>query len=198
MLAGLPPPEAFENFEPGGRTGQVLFQTRVWSPRPSTDDLEALNLERVELVRALRTAVPEAFVGGVVGDAFSTAHFPDVVTRQSVHRADYAAMARRAFIGVYSRGIHDSLAFKLSEYLAAGLCIVNSPLRHELPAPLVAGRHYLPYETAAQCVSAVRWLQSHPDAAERMQRENAEYYRTNLAPSPYVVSLLERAFRVPG
>ena len=194
-MAGLPPPEAFENFEPGPRTGQVLFQTRVWPPEPSTDDLDALNHERADLVRELRAAFPDAFVGGVVADAFSTAHFPDVVTRQSIHRSDYAAMTRRALIGVYSRGIHHSLAFKLSEYLASGLCIVSSALPHELPEPLVPGRHYLPYQTAAECVSAVRWLQTHPDEAARMQRDNIDYYKANVAPAPCVLSLLTRAFR---
>jgi hypothetical protein len=197
-MAGLPPPEAFENFEPGGRTGQVLFQTRVWAPEPSTDDLPALNRERADLVRELKAAIPDAFVGGVMADAFSTANFSDVVTARSLHRAQYAAMTRRASIGVYSRGLHDSLAFKLSEYLASGLCVVSSPLKHELPEPLVAGRHYLPYQTAAECAQAVRWLLSHPDAARKMQSDNAEYYRTNLAPAACVSGALTRAFRTPG
>jgi hypothetical protein len=197
LLRALPPPEAFENFAAGGRTGQVLFQTRVWPPEPSTDDLDALNQERAALVRELRAAFPDAFVGGVVADAFSKKHFPDVVTGRSVHRAAYAEMSRRALVGVYSRGLHDSLAFKLSEYLASGLCIVSSPLRHELPEPLVSGRHYLPYETPAECAAAVRWLLAHPDAAEKMGRDNAAYYRAHLAPAPSVVSLLTRAFAAP-
>jgi hypothetical protein len=157
--------------------------------------LEALNRERAELVRELRAAFPDAFVGGVVGDAFSTAHFADVVTRRSVHRAEYAAMSRRAFIGVYSRGVHHSLAFKLSEYLASGLCIVSSALPHELPSPLVPGRHYLVYATPSDCSDAVRRLRSDPDAAERMRHDNVDYYRTNLAPAAFVESLLSRAFQ---
>ncbi|HEX4048975.1 MAG TPA: glycosyltransferase, partial [Elusimicrobiota bacterium] len=198
MLAALPTPAAFENFAPGARSGDVLYQTRVWAPEPSTDDLEALNRERAELVRELRAAFPDAFAGGIVADAFSTAHFPGLVTRRSLHRAEYAAMSRRAAIGIYSRGLHHSLAFKLSEYLAGGLCVVSTPLAHELPAPLVPGRHYLEYRTPAECVAAVGWLRAHPEAADRMRRENVDYYRTNLAPAPFVVSLLERAFRARG
>jgi len=195
LLAGLPPPEAFENFAPDDRADKVLFQTRVWAPEPSTDDLPALNRERAELVRALRAAFPEAFVGGVMADAFSSEHFPDVVTSRSLHRAAYAALSRRASIGVYSRGIHHSLAFKLSEYLASGLCIVSSPLPHELPEPLVPGRHFLEYRTPAECVAAVRHLRERPEEAARMRQANLDYYRTNLAPAAAALSALERSFR---
>jgi hypothetical protein len=52
-------------------------------------------------------------------------------------------MIRRGLGGVYSRGLHDSLAFKLAAYLAASKCLVAQGIVHAVPLPLVAGKDYM-------------------------------------------------------
>jgi hypothetical protein len=87
-----------------------------------------------------------------MADAYPSANFSSVVTTKNIHRASYLEMMKRARIGVYTRGIHHSIAFKMAAYLAAGLCIVSEPIRYRLPNELIAGLHYLPFGTAKKCI----------------------------------------------
>ena len=139
----------------------------------------------------------ERFVGGIMKDAHSQRICPEVVVGDNIYRGDYVQFAKRFAVGVYSRGIHHSLAFKLSEYLAAGLCIVSPPFLHELPVPLEAHRHYLPYATLEECVRQCEVLLKDPAKARQMSAENRAYYRQWVEPSAHALDLLKRTFSLP-
>lgn len=86
------------------------------------------------------------------------------------------------------------MAFKMAEYLAAGLCIVSQPLKHELPVPLIEGVNYLPFRTPEECVAQCRRLASHPSESAQMRAANLEYYRRWVAPKATVSNVLLRSF----
>ena len=103
-------------------------------------------------------------------------------------------MVKKVGIGVYVRGLHHSLAFKMAEYLAAGLCIVSEPLVHELPVPLREGVNYLLFRSHDECLERCRWLLSHPAEAERMRWANRDYYRRWVEPEAHMWGVLTRSF----
>ena len=113
---------------------------------------------------------------------------------QNTNRGSYSEVARSSLIGVYSRGLHGSLAFKLSEYLAAGLCIVAEPLRHTLPQPLEARRNYLPFNTPEECVAQCKRLLDDPELAAAMSRNNRDYYSRFVEPTVHLRNILHCAF----
>jgi hypothetical protein len=172
----------------------VVFQTRVWEPHDTTDDADQVNQERVDLVRALRDALGERFVGGLVPTPFAAKNFPDAVTPHDASRAGYVQMSKRSLVGVYSRGLHHSLAFKLAEYLAASKCVVSTPFRNELPAPLVEGTNYLEFDGIEQCVAQCRRLLADADLAAEMRRRNREYFLREVEPASHMRRCLDRAF----
>jgi hypothetical protein len=194
FLRKIPSAAAFEYDCSSPRDATVLFQTRVWPPEESTEDLLKINNERVALVRSLREAFRDRFVGGVVADVFARQFCPDVLAETNLRRNQYAQLVRKATIGVYSRGLHQSLAYKLSEYLAAGMCIVSEPLLFHLPVPLEANVHYLPFTNHAECVAACRRLLENPDEAARMHQANIRYYRDHVEPQAHVRQMLARTF----
>lgn len=195
---GIPAARIFESSEPPERTAPdqtVLLQTRIWPPEPSPENLQAVNAERIALVRALRKEFGNHFIGGIVADGFSRSNCPpEALVHQGTNRWEYAGSLRRATIGVYVRGLHDSMAFKMAEYLAAGLCIVSEPLKHELPVPLVAGLNHLVFHTPEECAAQCRRLASRPEESTRMRAANREYYRRWVAPKSSVANLLRRSF----
>lgn len=173
----------------------VLYQTRVWEPEKSSEDLEQINEQRVGLIRALRKALGPRFRGGVTPTAFARRLCPDVLLTESYRRADYIRMAKGCLIGVYTRGLHHSLAFKLPEYLAAALCVVSDPLRNELPRPLTAGRHYYEFRGPDECAAQCERLLSRPDEVRAMRQANYDYYRQWVAPDEHLLHCLERVAR---
>jgi hypothetical protein len=176
----------------------VIFQTRLWEQGESgAEDLLEVNATRSALVRGLRTALGPRFRGGLVPTRLARERYPDLVATDHYRRRDYVRMSGSYLIGVYSRGLNHSNAFKLGEYLAASQCIVAEPFRQELLQPLVADINYLPFNSVDECIEAcVRLLADKPFAAA-MRRANFEYFRAQVEPKAHAARLLSEAFNRP-
>lgn len=172
----------------------VLFQTRVWDPEQSSEDLEKINEERVALIRVLRKDLGKRFRGGIVPTPFARKNYADVLLQEAFHRNDYIKMVQRFLIGIYTRGLHHSVAFKLPEYLAASMCLVSDPVRNQLPQPLVPGRHYLQFTNVDECLTQCERLLREPERAREMRWQNFTYYRQWIRPPEHLFSCLTRAF----
>ncbi|MCI0559117.1 MAG: hypothetical protein MN733_11525 [Nitrososphaera sp.] len=189
-----PGPNSFECPPSGVKTGYVLFQTRLWEPSECyPDDAEEINLERVALVKALRKEFGRVFVGGLVPTSFARQRFPDLLTPHSYRRHEYLRLVKHALVGVYTRGLHWSYAFKLGEYMAASLCIVATGFRNELAQPLAPGQHYLQFaaidEAVLQCGRAI----TDPSLCRSLACNAWEYYENNLKGSRLALKLIETA-----
>jgi glycosyltransferase involved in cell wall biosynthesis len=193
LLVSLSGPDTFVRGAHDIERKAVIYQTRVWPPEAFAEDLDKLNLERIELVKKLRHTLGNNFAGGIVGDQFSNSLCPEIAVNSGIHQKQYVRTMRSASIGVYSRGVHDSLAFKLSEYLAAGLCIVSEPLPHRLPQPLLPGINYLPFRTPDECAEQCQRLLADTKLAAEMRAANSEYYRKFVDPTAHVQLILEDA-----
>jgi hypothetical protein len=195
-LLVMPSARAFEPRHEPRADDTVLLQTRVWPPEPSTDNLEIVNAERVALVQVLRRGLGQRFMGGIVADAFSRASCPaEVLVDANVNMRRYARLLGRGGIAVYVRGLHHSTAFKMAEYLAAGVCIVSEPIKHELPVPLVEGVNYRLFRTPEECLAQCLWLISHPHEAAQMRAANRAYYSRWVAPRACAANMLIRSFQ---
>jgi hypothetical protein len=169
----------------------VVFQTRVWEPHETAaGECEEINAGRVALIQALRSAFGDRFRGGLVPTALARARYPAEISPHRARRSRYIAMSKRNLIGVYSRGLHQSTAFKLPEYLAASQCIVAETPRNESPVPLVAGRHFLGFRNPDECVAACRRLLVDDKLASEMRSANHEYYRSQVEPSARLLQAL--------
>ena len=176
----------------------VMFQTRVWSPGEMKSDVEEeTNQPRADLARRLKREFRSRFWGGLVATPHAKRYYPDAITNLPSRRSQYIALSKRALIGVYTRGLHDSLAFKLPEYLAASKCIVGEALRNELPTPLVPDVHYLRFASADECVEQCTRLLEDSHLAEEMRYDNWEYYQSEVRPVRLLTKCLERAFELP-
>lgn len=173
------PPEAYEVLPTDACDAVVLFQTRVW-PLEETDpehNSEDINAYRVQMVRELKRAFGNRFVGGLVPNPEGLS-YPDLVTNMPTRRREYAAWSRRPAIGIYTRGIHGSNAFKVAEYLAASKCIVGQSLLHELPQAL--GECHSVRETVEETVAECDALLSNPSRLGSMRRASWQYYQSQL------------------
>ncbi len=188
----LPQPSWYEQLPEAPQARRVVFQTRAWHPEEaaSTDEAEYVNGQRVELIRRLRAAFGNRFVGGLIPTAYAVPEYPQEVVTKSYHVRDYIAMSKASRIGVYTRGLHGSTAFKFAEYLAGTQCIVADPPQHTPSSPLIAGTHYLPFATIDQCLDACARLLEDDQAAHAMRYANARYYAKEVAPKARLSRIL--------
>jgi hypothetical protein len=172
----------------------VLFQTRVWEPGESrSDNLVEVNEGRATLVRLLRRAFGDRFWGGLVPTPYALRHYPDAICDKPSKRKHYIAMSKQALVGVYTRGLCHSIAFKLPEYLAASKAIVADGFRNELPAPLQEGTHYLGFREPAECVEQCARLLKSPGLTAAMRQANHRYYRQEVEPTAHLRKCLDLA-----
>ena len=172
----------------------VVFQTRVWeASETAPGEAEVINRSRVELIRALRRAFGHRFRGGLMPTSMALARFRDEVSPYPARRKEYTAMSKKNLIGVYTRGLFESTAFKLPEYLAAAQCIVAEEPRNGLPTPLLAGKNYLPFRSPDECVAACESLLADRALARSMRHANRAYYLTEVEPNACVSRIIQQA-----
>jgi len=188
-----PAARAFEQGPDVALEAKVAFQTRLWTAAEvPPEEVEPLNAGRVAMVRALKSAFGKRFVGGLMPTPLALSQFPGEVTPHPSNYSAYLAVKKRCLVSVYTRGVEHSLAFKLGETLAASQCLVSVPLRYELPSPLVASRHFLPFETPAGCLEACQRLLDSPALASEMRRANHAYYLSEVEPAAHAAKVLAR------
>ena len=167
----------------------ILFQTRVWEAHDAPGD-EAINEQRISLLRALKREFGSRVVGGIVPTPFARKAYPDLLATQPCRQPQYIRCSKKPLIGIYSRGLFGSIAFKMAEYLAASKCIVSEPYDNQLPAPL---DHISVYRSESECLEACDRLLSDASLAQFQRQQSWKYYVAHVAPRADMASLLVRA-----
>jgi hypothetical protein len=192
----LPVTRDFERSPEHDMPAKVILQTRLWTESEVTAAPFApeINEERVGVVRALRKALGDRFVGGALATPFAQKEFPDVVCHWDTRRSAYLKTMQTCLIGIYTKGLHHATAWKLGEYMAASMCVVASELRNDFAVPFTAPRNYLPFTSGEECAAQCLKLLDDREMARAMVRANHEYYREHVRPGRQLRRWLDHAF----
>ena len=185
----LPPTWTAYESTPAGRA-TVLFQVRAWDPNdePAGDERAARNDERAEVVRALRAALGDRFVGGFVPTPHARERYADCLADRPTDRASFLELVHGSRICISTQGLRASNPYKLAEYTAASRAIVSHPLHHALPEPLDGIATFTDADACAE--TCVRLLDD-PDAIAEMQSASAAHWRRFGRPDVLVRRRLE-------
>ncbi|MBA2243327.1 MAG: hypothetical protein H0W11_00080 [Gemmatimonadetes bacterium] len=187
----LPRPSVFEFSPASPKEPVVLFQTRLWKQHELVgESAEVVNQERAALVRALKREFGSRFVGGLLPGPVASRDYPDLLAQ--AHPCSYLRLTRRSLIGVYSRGLHQSTAWKLGEYFAASMCVVAEPIQNQLVPPLEAERHFLPFSTPEECVAACARILGDPGLQQTMRSAAYRYYTAHVEPAAHLLRCLRQ------
>jgi len=156
--------------------------------------LKEMNDMRVNIISSLRQQFGERFIGGLADTDFARQHYPDCLTTEKRDRRSFMKLLKNSLIAVVTTGLHNSIGWKLPEYLASAKCIVTEPLQYELPTPLEENRNYLTFRTPEECVAACETILDSAQLAKEMRYNNYNYYIREVEPSAHMLSCIERAF----
>jgi hypothetical protein len=180
------------------KSSLVLLQTRVWEPHEVIgDQAEIINDQRAGLVRALKSAFGPRFAGGLVPNALARRQYPDLLTASRSDPKSYTRLTRTALIGIYTRGLHHSTAWKLGEYFAASMGVVAEPIRNALPAPVVPGKHVLNYTTADECIAACERILGDRTLQQSLRESAYQYYVEHIEPAAHIARCINDAKEPP-
>lgn len=175
---------------------RILFYTRLW-PQENTlsDDLneerERINNQRIILIRNLQRLFGESFHGGLEQSTLATQLAPDLcLGPEMTRRKNYLSLMHQCDICVATTGLHNSIGWKMGEYVAAAKGIVSEPLNYIVPGIFERGLNYLEFSSLDNCVASIQALYENPQQLYEMKLRNYHYYQSYLEPSRMVENCL--------
>ena len=191
-------PEVFEGTaERIEGTPKILFLTRLWEreedlPPEVNEERDLINEMRICIVKSLRQRYGDAFLGGVNDTPLSREIAPELIMPSAyTERKKYLKLLHSCDICIGSMGLFESIGWKTGEYVAAAKAIVNERFHYTVTGDYREGIHYLPFETAEECLAAVEELARDPEKLYAMKKANEEYYQRYLKPEILVKNSLD-------
>ncbi|WP_333695583.1 glycosyltransferase [Flavobacterium sp.] len=173
-----------------GSESTILFQTRCFL-HEDNPDLKAVHQDRYRIIQLMREKFPLQFRGGFVPSPFVMAHYPDAVTSLKTDPQSYLELVKKARIVIYTRGIQDSPAWKMAEYLSQGKVILAERMSTELPVPLEHGKHVLFFNSIAEIPLLCEHVLEDTALCERLSQNARAYYETVISPPLNIKRLLQ-------
>jgi hypothetical protein len=192
------PAEDYEYVPVACKDAKILFLTRVWNPAGfKTDrtkaDIEAINESRMSVVRICRKEFGERFCGGLTDDEFTRKCAKSLIAPLSLtNKKRYLELVKSHAVCIATTGLHGSIGWKFSEYVAASRAILTEPLLYEVPGCFRKGQNYLEYRHEDELIAGIDALLRNPTALLRMMQENYRYYNNYLRPQNLVLNTLLR------
>jgi hypothetical protein len=187
------------------REPRVLFMTQTWDPAEFPDmtpdkveERVRMNEARAECIDRLRREFGDRFLGGFK-------HTPHALAQNKQHlipdgalsgKGNFIKILRSYPICVTTTGLHNSIGWKLAEYVAFSRAIVTERLHYQVPGDFAAGKNYLEFVGPEECVRAVSLLMSDAKLRGRMMDANFAYYASHVRADVLVMNSLLVALRV--
>lgn len=177
---------------------RILFQAQLWDHRDPdmspemAQECAYINKTRIDIVRALKQTYGQQFFGGLRDSALAREMAPELIQPEKyTERRKYLKLVHSCDICIGTMGLHESIGWKTAEYIAAAKAIVNERFHYTVTGDFEEGKNFLSFETAQECIEAVRVLAEDPEKRYAMRKANEEYYQNFLKPEVLVKRTLE-------
>lgn len=177
---------------------KVLFQVRLWDPSDAKDpenqsQRTRINQFRIDCIRALKNQFPAYFLGGVTDSEYARLVCPDLILdKDRTQRNSYFSFLRKSAIGISTTGLHNSIGWKMGEYIAASKAIVSEDLCYRVPGNFQPSQNYLSFKNTDELLIQIDRLLSRPYETLEMMQANHLYYQNFLSPEQLVWNILKQ------
>lgn len=174
----------------------IMFQTRCFQFE-SNVDVRKINQQRYRLIKLLKTNFPKCFMGGFVPSKIANKRYIDALTNIPTGPEEYLDAMKKAKIVIYTRGLANSPAWKMGEYLSQGKTIIAEPLTAEFPEPLKDGRELLYFRTDEELIDKINLVLRDTVLAENLSHNARAYFEKHVHPLQNVKRILELMLNKP-
>jgi hypothetical protein len=191
----------FESLPILNESPKIIFVANVWSPFGSkvmsTDPKEeriTLNNMRADCVRLCKKNFGSNFFGGLIINDYSKKVFPDCLLHDNREalKTRFMNRVKQSDICIATTGLHGSIGWKFTEYVAASRSIVSERLIYELPGEFSVQKNYLEFSNADECVEKIDILINNKKLRYEMMLANYRYYNLYVKPESIILNSLIR------
>ncbi len=185
----------FENFGKAYENS-IMFQTRCFL-HENDIDVKQIHQQRYHLIKLLRNHFPNIFRGGFVPSKIAIEKYSDALTNVPAAPESYLDAMKKAKIVIYTRGLANSPAWKIAEYLSQGKVIIAEPLTTELPAPLIEGKELLYFKNDIELIEKINLVMANDELATILSKNARTYFETHIHPVQNTKRILELLLNKP-
>lgn len=178
----------------------ILFLTRSRDPHSQAlpqdliDERYAMNEFRAACIRACRKEFGSFFVGGFADSSFNRSTYPDLIVPKSLtHQSSYFKLMRESSICVATNGLHDSIGWKVAEYVSHSKAIISEPLKYDLPGGFSEPTNYLTFDSVDSLLNRLTGLRDNQADIVTMMKNNYTYYQNWVRPDSMILNSLMKA-----
>jgi glycosyltransferase involved in cell wall biosynthesis len=179
----------YEDFSKG-EDDVILFQTRVF-PNESQMDTQQIHKDRYRIIKLLRREFPHQFKGGFIPSPLAREKYSDAITNVPSEPTRYLNAIKKAKIVIYTRGLANSPAWKMAEYLSQGKVIIAEQLTVELPVPLEHGKEVLFFENDEQLIANIHLVLQEKGLAAKLSLNARNYFEEQVHPLKNIERILQ-------
>jgi hypothetical protein len=190
------PAEDYEYFPLPRKDIRILCLTRVWNPddfdsERTKADIETINNSRISAIKSCQKEFGKIFCGGLSDNEFARNHAKSLIASLSLtNKRSYLELVKLHAICIATTGLHGSIGWKFSEYVAASRAILCEPLIYEAPGGFKKEQNYLEFTNADELITGINMLFRNNSALLGMMQENYRYYNNYLRPQNLVLNTL--------
>ena len=168
---------SFENTK-----SQVLFQTRCFED-DSDSDTKNIHIQRNDIINELKNNIGDKFKGGFIKSSYSNKHFKNNISNINSDNKNYLEEVKRSQIVIYSRGLLESPAWKMAEYLSQGKAIISEKLTTQLSSEIKDKKHLIFFSDIKDCGFIAKKLIKNKKLIYQLSKNARKYYDKNVNPS---------------
>ncbi|WP_348810494.1 hypothetical protein [Flavobacterium maritimum] len=178
----------FEN-QTNSSENSILFQTRCFS-NENAIDVQQIHQQRYHLIKVLKEKFKKKFKGGFVPSEIANEKYQEALTNLPTDSLSYLNLVRKAKIVVYTRGLVNSPAWKMAEYLSQAKIIVAEQLSTELPFPLTHRKEVLFFEDEQEMISLIEEALQDDLLCEKLSYNSKNYFDNHVNPKANVKRII--------
>lgn len=180
--------EAYENSNTK-LENYIFFQTRCFSSESDHDVLE-IHKQRFDIIILLKKHFKEYFKGGIIPSKIANAKYKEAISNLPTDPNSYLKLIKKAKIVIYTRGLVNSPAWKMAEYLSQGKVIIAEKLTAELPIALTHGKEVLFFENEEEIPVLIEQVLNNKELCTTLAQNSRNYFEQNVHPKENVKRIL--------
>jgi hypothetical protein len=186
----------FEHKPTKASLDKVLFITRLWNPTDAKTESariqrEQINEIRLKCIEACKKEFGQRFTGGISMDSYSAAKYQSYALPEGLtKKGSYLNAVKEHSVCIATTGLHDSIGWKLAEYVAASRAIITEPLFYEVPGDFKEDKNYLSFLTVDDLVHQASRLLGDKEKMINMMNANSDYYNRYVKPDNLILNTL--------
>lgn len=186
----------FEYYPVKYKEDKILFITRLWDPEETKlehtkSHRRNINAMRVECIEACKKEYGKIFTGGLYNESFARKHCKSLIAPDHlISKLGFLQSVKEHSICIATTGLHNSIGWKLAEYVAASRAILSEPLQYEVPGNFCKGHNYYEFENTDQLLQQIELLLKNRVRIFQMMQNNFYYYNNFLKPENLVLNTL--------